>query len=172
MLSFGLARIARFDGRTVERLDDSPETFYRELRPITDLFDEETLAVSALDRNRLLAEGADPVDAMSAAAEWVTEVAGSATPVIVAYPLSFDWSWLYWYFMAFSRHLSPFGFSNCFDMKTAFAVRYGRPIAAAGMSSLPNELRSSKRHVHHGLADALEQAEIFFKIRGWDAYDQ
>jgi hypothetical protein len=39
---------------------------------------------------------------MTEACRWVKRVAGAAQPVLVAYPLSFDWSWLYWYFMRFS----------------------------------------------------------------------
>jgi len=43
--------------------------------------------------------------------------------VLVAYPLSFDWTWLYWYFVSFSADGSPFNHSGCFDIKTAFAVK-------------------------------------------------
>jgi hypothetical protein len=68
LLSFGLAVAARYDGRRLEPSDPEAETFYRELRPALDEVDPQALAVSNLDRNRLLAEGTDIVEAMDAAA--------------------------------------------------------------------------------------------------------
>jgi hypothetical protein len=53
-------------------------------------------------------------------------------------------------------------------MKTAFALRSGRPMAMAGASKLPAYLRSTREHRHHALEDALEQAEIFANIIEWD----
>jgi len=35
--------------------------------------------------------------------------------------VGFDWPWLNWYFVHFSRHGSPFGHSRGFDIKTANA---------------------------------------------------
>jgi hypothetical protein len=35
-----------------------------------------------------------PEEAMTTACRWVRKIAGEAQPVLVAYPLSFDWSWL------------------------------------------------------------------------------
>jgi hypothetical protein len=167
MLSFGMVVVGRYDGGKLERVDPTKSGFYRELRPISNDYDAETMAVSGLSRDELLRTGIDPVDAMSDAAAWVREVAGEGTPVLVAYPLSFDWSWLYWYFVSFSRTGSPFGFSSCLDIKTAYAVRARKPIALSGASKLPPELRSSRNHVHHGLADAIEQSEIFLNILDW-----
>ena len=164
MLSFGLALAGRFDGQHFERTDPRAQTFYRELKPVGEHFDAETARISGLDREQLLVSGEDPADAMTDAARWVRDVARGGTPVLVAFPLSFDWSFLYWYFIAFSRDSSPFGHSSCFDMKTAFAVRSGRPIALASASRLPEAIRASRPHDHHALADAVEQAEIFQNI--------
>jgi hypothetical protein len=84
MLSFGLAVAARFDGVAFEALEPGTETFYRELRPISDEFDAEALAASGLDREALRREGVHPADAMRAAAQWVARQAGAARPVLVA----------------------------------------------------------------------------------------
>jgi len=164
MLSFGMALAARFDGRTFERTDPRAQTFYRELKPISDERDAETARVSGLDREQLKVSGDEPREAMDEAARWVREVAGDGTPILVAYPLSFDWSFLYWYFVAFSSDGSPFRHANCLDMKTAYAIRAGKPIALSGASRLPESLRASRPHEHHALADAVEQAEIFSNI--------
>ncbi len=164
MLSFGLAVAGTSDGVSFERCDPERQTFYRELRPISERVDDETLAVSGLDRERLLEDGSEPADAMTDAARFVREVAGEGTPVLVAYPLAFDWAWLHWYFVTFSLEGSPFGYSNCLDMKTLFAARTRRPIALSGASNLPPMLRSSRPHLHHALADAVEQADIFANL--------
>ena len=34
---------------------------------------------------------------MTEASVWVKEMSKPGRAVLVAYPLSFDWSWLYWY---------------------------------------------------------------------------
>ena len=101
---------------------------------------------------------------MSDAFRWIKHIAEPDQPVLVAYPLCFDWSWLYWYFTRFSAEGSPFGHSRCFDIKTAVAIKARLPISKAGRSQLPEELRSRRNHSHNALDDAREQAEIFAKV--------
>ena len=96
------------------------------------------------------------------------ENARDAKPVLVAYPLSFDWTWLYWYFVRFSVYGSPFDYSRCFDIKTALAVKAGIPISEAGRSKLPRALMPRRKHTHHALDDAVEQAEIFANVFEWE----
>ncbi len=164
LLSFGLAVAARYDGRRLQPADPEAQTFYRELRPAFEDIDSQALAVSGLDRTRLLAEGADPTQAMSTAATWVLEVAGDDCPVMVAFPLAFDWLWLQWHFLRFCAEGSPFSFSSCLDMKTLFWARQGTPIGGAGKGNLPADLRPTRRHTHNALDDAIEQAELFVRL--------
>lgn len=172
MLSFALVYAGRFDGEHFERPARYDQVFYRELRPISEEFQEEALRVNGLDRSRLLREGQDPSAAMNEAAAWIRSVAGEARPVLVAYPLSFDWSWLYWYFVRFAATGSPFDHSRCFDIKTAFAVKARLPITRAGRSRLPLQLRSARAHTHHAVDDAIEQAEIFARVFEWGESDR
>lgn len=168
LLSFGLVCAGTFDGNSFVHppLGQSPH-FYCELKPISEHFQSEALRVNGLDRQRLKNEGTDPVEAMSGAAEWILRTAGSCRPVLIAYPLSFDWSWLYWYFVSFSKLGSPFSYSQCFDLKTAFAVKARRPISEAGRSKLLPHLRATSVHTHNALDDAIELAEIFAKVFEW-----
>ena len=168
ILSFGLVYAGSFDGKQFKRSLKYDKTFYRELRPISNNFEPEALRINGLDRDRLALEGADPVTAMTEACNWVNSVAGSAKPVLVAYPLSFDWTWLYWYFIRFSAGGSPFEYSRCFDVKTALAVKAGIPISEAGRSKIHPALRSSYAHTHNALDDAIEQADIFANIFEWE----
>jgi hypothetical protein len=167
MLSFGLVVAASFDGRDFIPTGSNAPSFYRTLRPISDAFDPAALKVSGLDRAALVRDGDDPATAMTTAAEWVTSVADDRRPVLVAWPLAYDWLFLQWYFLRFARDGSPFGFSSCLDMKTLFWRHVGRPLDGAGKDDLPPELRADAQHTHHALDDAREQAEIF--VRLWHA---
>jgi hypothetical protein len=86
---------------------------------------------------------------MTEVAGWVKRIAGEGTPVLVTYPLSFDWAWLYWYFINFCG-ASPFNHSRCFDLKTAYAFKAALPIAQSSRSHV-------KRHPY----------ERGFDPRGW-----
>ena len=142
--------------------------FYRELRPISDNFQIEALRINGLDRARLCLQGQFPRSAMTEAFHWVYENSRQANPVLVAYPLSFDWTWLYWYFIQFSDKGSPFEYSRCFDIKTALSVKAHVPISEAGRSRVPQSLVSKRKHTHHAIDDAIEQAEIFANIFEWE----
>lgn len=168
ILSFGLVYAGSFDGSRFIRPNAYNETFYRELRPISNNFQNEALNVNGLDRSWLSENGMSPDLAMNQANDWIRSVAGNARPVLVAYPLSFDWAWLYWYFVQFAKNGSPFGYSRCFDIKTALAVKAGIPISEAGRSRLPLPLTSRHEHTHNALDDAIEQAEIFANVFEWE----
>jgi hypothetical protein len=168
ILSFAIVYAGSFDGTHFERPRSYEQTLYSELRPISDNFEPEALRVNGLDRRRLCLEGTLPEEAMAQACRWIKGIAGAAQPVLVAYPLSFDWTWLYWYFIRFSAEGSPFDYSRCFDIKTALAVKSGIPISEAGRSRLRGPLRSKRPHTHHALDDAIEQAEIFANVFEWE----
>ncbi len=164
MLAFGFVVVGTFDGTVFAAADlDAPTTFYRELQPISSEFVEAALAVSGLDRARLATEGADPQRAMDDARGWVASVAGERRPVLVAYPLSYDWMWLHWYFVRFGGS-SPFGVADCLDIKTMMATALRLPVAVVNKGALPPDLRSRRPHTHHALDDAIEQAEIFARL--------
>jgi len=172
MLSFGFSLAGVFDGDTFRRIDPARHTFYRELRPISDEFDVDAVAVSGLDRDELLRSGADPTVALSEAADWVraltTQIDPAGRPVFVAYPLGFDWMFLYWYLVRFSASGSPFGFSGCLDIKTLYAIRARTTIGASTKSQMPTELHSTRTHTHNALDDAIEQAELFQNLFTWE----
>ncbi len=168
MLSFAIVYAGSFDGQRFERPKNYERFFYKELRPISENFQEEALKVNGLDRDRLCREGYAPETVMSEAFEWVRNNSADFNPVLVAYPLSFDWSWLYWYFIRFCKDGSPFGYSRCFDIKTALSVKGRIPICRAGRARLDPSLGSNLAHTHHAIGDAIEQAEIFANIFEWE----
>jgi hypothetical protein len=173
LLSFALVCVGTFDGDHFDTsLLQERRHFYCELKPISEKFQQEALNVNRLDRSKLLLHGLDPREAMTTAADWVTNLAGPCRPVLVAYPLSFDWSWLFWYFVMFSENGSPFSYSHCFDLKTAYATKAHQPISESGRNKLPSYLRARGSHTHNALDDAIEQAEIFTNIFRWGGNDR
>src|SRR4051812_19149733 len=84
ILSFAIVYAGSFDGKRFERPRNYQRTFYRELRPISNQFEEDALRVNGLDRQRLLVEGEAPEKAMTDACRWVRSSVGAAKPVLVA----------------------------------------------------------------------------------------
>jgi hypothetical protein len=167
MLSFGLCIAGRFDGQQFERGDlDRSAAFYRELRPVAEDFETEALAVNGLDRDRLLLEGTAPSEAMREANDWVQTHAQDARAVLVAYPVAFDWAFLYWYFVQFAGD-SPFGFSSCLDIRTLYQARALTPFDKSSQRSMPHWLLPRRDHTHNAADDAVEQAELFSNIFEW-----
>jgi hypothetical protein len=97
MLSLGMAVAGRDDLR-----------FYTELKPISDEYVPAALAVSGLDRERLIREAPAAKDAMEAAAGWVNSLRRIGRPVFLAAPAVWDGMFVHWYFMRFLGK-SPFG---------------------------------------------------------------
>lgn len=170
MLSFGLAVAGRFDGKQFEAIDPSARTFYAELAPISDRWDPAAREVSGLDRDALVREGRDPRAAMDDAGAWVRAQARSDRPVLVGFPLPFDWMFVYWYFVRFAAEGSPFDFSSGLDMKTVYQQKARVTLSAAGRDDLPGFLRGDAAHRHHALGDAIEQAGIFARLFAWDGH--
>ncbi|MEV7684680.1 exonuclease [Streptomyces bungoensis] len=166
MLSIGAAVAGTQDAHGFTPADPERLTFYRELRPISDAYVPEALAVSGLDRDRLGVEGAEPAVALAEFSAWVREVSAGAQPVMCGYPASYDWTFLYWYLIRFTGE-SPFGHSGCLDMKTLYATKAGLPLRAVAKGTMPRHLLSRRRHTHHALDDAVEQAELLANLMAW-----
>lgn len=171
MLSLGAAVAGTQDADGFTAADPERQSFYRELRPIGEEFVPEALAVSGLDRDRLLSDGAEPAAALAEFSTWVREVALGAQPVMCGYPASYDWMFLYWYLIRFTG-ASPFGHSGCLDMKTLYATKARLPLRAVAKGTMPRELLSRRRHTHHALDDAIEQAELFANLMAWPGSSQ
>jgi hypothetical protein len=140
MLSFGLAVAATFDGETFAPRDPATATFARELQPIAAVRASGARGVRARSRPAR-PRGIRAARAMAEATDWVHAQAAGARPVMVGYPIVFDWMFLHWYFVRFSG-ASPFGFSGAMDMKTMYQRRAGVTLDRAGRDDLPPRARA------------------------------
>ena len=174
MVSFGAyAACSRtVDGDIAGPFPQSPtNTFYAELQPISERYDPEALAVSGLTREHLLANGEDPAAVMTRFAAWVHAIAARPEVggvVFAAYPLGFDWSFVYWYLVNFAGTPSPFGHSKHLDIKSYYAARAGKLIGHAVKRRMPRSLMSNHPHTHNPLDDAIEQGELLTNLLRWD----
>ena len=151
MISLGMAVVGHPDQR-----------FYTELRPISDDFVPQALAVSGLDRERLLREAPTAEEAMAAAASWINGLRRIGRPVFLAAPAVWDGMFMHWYFVRYLGH-SPFGATGSgVDLRSYWMAltgsewvdtRKGRIKHTLGLHDLP--------HTHHAGDDAAELAAVF-----------
>jgi ribonuclease T len=145
-------------------IDDESQTFYVEFKPVTDDFDDEALRVSGLDRKELKLSGRSPEKGIMAFGNWVRKTSRKRSPVFVGFNAPFDWSFVNYYFIRYTG-ANPFGFS-ALDIKAYYMGAYSkRSWAETTKRNLDPAIRSTMPHTHNALDDALEQADIFRKIR-------
>jgi hypothetical protein len=113
-----------------------------------------------------------PEDAMKSWVSWLRALPGK--PVIVGYPVTYDFTWVYWYTVRFGLghdERSPFGFQGL-DLKTVawMKLRENTPLLPykhAAKRRMPKEwFRGAPKHTHDGLDDAIGQGVLFINMMG------
>jgi ribonuclease T len=145
----------------VEALD---QTFYAELRPISDRFVPAALEVTGFDLRDLSVNGQPPGDVMQNLFDWVVAQSPAGTPVFVGFNASFDWSFVNWYFHKFLGK-NPFGVAPL-DIKGYYMGLAGCLWDETRSSKLPENLKPSRagQTPHNALSDALYQGELFRRM--------
>lgn len=163
---------------------DSANSFYRELKPVSNKFIPEAIKVGLLEGfddtipdesgqrrfDWMKVHGVWPNHAMESFAEWVNSVSaahGGPRPVFMAYPASFDWTFVYWYLTKFDVK-SPFGFSGVLDLKSVYAIASGKGLSRATKRNMPKSLfPRGLPHTHHAKDDAIEQGVMGMNMLKW-----
>ena len=101
MISFGAVKVQ-------ENLKNTP-TFYGELKPISDKWVPEALAVSGFYRDEVMLFE-DPKEVMKDFADWIQDNT-AGRPIFISDNNGFDWQFINYYFHAFYGS-NPFGFSS------------------------------------------------------------
>lgn len=134
-----------------EKLD---RTFYGKLKPISDQFDPEALAISGFSREETL-EFDDPKTVMTDFKTWIQENS-KGRPVFISDNNGFDWMFICWYFHHFIGE-NPFGYSSrrladlyCGMEKDTFAKW--------------KHLRKTV-HTHNPVDDAMGNAEVLLMMK-------
>ncbi len=130
------------------------ETYYGNLKPISEEWIPEALQVSGFSREETL-EFDDPKQVMSDFSDWVKSVS-SGRPIFVSDNNGFDWQFINWYFHHFCGE-NPFGFSS---------VNLGSLYKGIVKDFSKNfkHLRVTK-HTHNPVDDATGNAEAMLRIK-------
>jgi hypothetical protein len=128
--------------------------FYGQLRPISDKFVPEALAVSGFGREETLTFP-EPEGVMRSFAAWIASV-GGGRPLFISDNNGFDWQFINWYFHHFTG-ANPFGFSS-----TNLGSLYKGLIRDTTKNF--KHLRKT-RHTHHPVDDARGNAEALLTMR-------
>jgi hypothetical protein len=129
-------------------------TFHGRLRPISDQFVAEALAVSKLSRDETLGFP-NAGDVMHEFEHWIAENT-TGRPIFISDNNGFDWQFINWYFHAFLGK-NPFGHSS-----TNLGSLYKGLVK--DMSKNFKKLRRT-RHTHHPVDDARGNAEALLHLR-------
>ncbi|WP_223788204.1 3'-5' exonuclease [Marinicella meishanensis] len=144
MVSFGAVVVD-------ERLD---KTFYGQLRPISDLWLPDALAVSGHTREETMAFP-EPKTVMQEFADWLHSNS-NGRPLFFSDNNGFDWQFINWYFHHFVGD-NPFGFSSS---------NLGSLYKGLVQDTFKNfkHLRKTE-HSHHPVDDALGNAEALLHMK-------
>jgi DNA polymerase III epsilon subunit-like protein len=129
-------------------------TFYGELRPISDRFVPEALAVSGFTREQVM-DFPEPQGVMHDFAAWIAGV-GGGRPMFISDNNGFDWQFISWYFHHFTG-ANPFGFSS-----TNLGSLYKGLVRDVTKNF--KHLRQT-RHTHHPVDDARGNAEALLAMK-------
>lgn len=145
MISFGAVLVD-------EHLD---KTFYGKLKPISDKWIPEALAVSGFSREETLTFE-EPHIVMQNFANWIKEHSKGRQPVFISDNNGFDWMFICWYFHHFIQK-NPFGHSS----QNLGSLYKG---VVKDMFQNFKHLRVTK-HTHNPVDDAKGNAEALLTIK-------
>lgn len=142
--------------------------FYSEICPISENFIPEALAISGLDRNRLLQEAPKAKEVMTKFVAWINELKNKGPVLLLCAPTSFDASFLNYYFHEFIG-TNPFGLGNYIDMRSYWFGKAKCNFDATGKRELKKIFGlEALNHSHNALEDAIEQAIYFEHMLKYD----
>lgn len=144
MISFGAVIVEQ----------DLDRTFYGQLKPISEKWIPEALAVSGFNRDETL-EFDDPKMVMEKFSKWIDENC-KTRPLFFSDNNGFDWQFINWYFIHFLDN-NPFGFSS---------TNLGSLYKGLVKDTFKNfkHLRKT-RHTHNPVDDAMGNAEALLHMK-------
>ena len=136
---------------------NTSKTFYGKLKPVSENWIPEALAVSGFSREETI-KFDDPVKVMDDFNTWILmNTPPGDMPIFISDNNGFDWQFINWYFWKF-KGKNPFGYSS---------QNLGSLYKGCEKSMFTNfkHLRTT-RHTHNPVDDAMGNAEALIKIQG------
>lgn len=133
------------------------KTFYGKIRPVSDLWVADALAVSGFSREEH--EGFDePEKVMGDFAEWIVRNS-NGKPTFISDNPAFDWQWINYYFHTYLGK-NPFGFSG-----RRIGDLYCGMKMDTGLNSEWKRLYRKTLHDHNPVNDAKGNAEALLEMK-------
>lgn len=144
MISFGAVLVN-------EQLDT---TFYGQLKPISERWNPDALAISGFTREETLAFN-DPKEVMAQFRDWIAKHS-SGKPIFISDNNGFDWMFICWYFHHFLGE-NPFGYSS----------RRLSDLYCGMEKNVYSQWRHLRKtvHTHHPVDDARGNAEVLLHMK-------
>jgi hypothetical protein len=133
------------------------KTFYGKVKPISNIWIPEALAISGFSRDQHLGFD-EPQDVMQLFLDWINENS-IGKPTFISDNLAFDWQWINWYFHNFIGK-NPFGFSG----RRIGDLYCGMKNDASLNQEWKRKYRKTK-HSHHPVDDCKGNAEALLKFK-------
>ena len=105
-----------------------------------------------------------PERAMWDFVQWVQKMAQHGAPVLVGYPVTYDFMFVYWYTVKFTGFPAPFGFQGL-DIKTLVMDRLGCAFKHSAKRNMPQRwFKGAPKHTHKAVDDAIGQGVLLMNI--------
>ena len=107
-----------------------------------------------------------PSAAMMGFLQWISTLPGK--PTLVGYPITYDFTFLYWYTIRFGGlrdgERCPFGFQGL-DIKALASEKLKIPFRSVSKRRMPKRwFKGAPKHTHDGLDDAIGQGVLFVNM--------
>lgn len=131
------------------------KTFYGKVKPITDFWIPESLAISGFSREEHLTFG-DPYVVIPEFAKWINENSIDR-PILISDNNGYDAGWINLYFQEYNNGVNPFGWSS---------RRIGDLYCGMKLDSRSSwkQLRKTN-HSHNPVDDAMGNAEVLLEMQ-------
>lgn len=155
----GLYSMVSFGAIVVDHKLD--KTFYGKVKPISDQWIPDALAISQITRQEHLSYN-EPMDVMTEFNKWLVENS-KGSPVFISDNNGFDWQFINYYFHKYLGE-NPFGYSSrrIGDLFCGLEKDFGA-------NKKWKKLRKTK-HTHNPVDDAKGNAEVLMKMRKMGLY--
>lgn len=107
-----------------------------------------------------------PFEVMTDFVQWTNDIsaADNSRPVIVGYPVTYDFMFVYWYTVNFTGCPAPFGFQGI-DIKTLAMARLGIDFRQTTKRRMPKRwFKGCPKHTHIAVEDAIGQGGLFMNM--------
>lgn len=144
-------------------LNEPPDSFYVEIKPDKDGYQQESMDVHELSLQDLKSSGTEVKTALQDFLAWVEKVTPSGSePVFCAFNAPFDWMYVNDYFHCYLGY-NPFG-HKALDIKALYMGHRRTTWGETSHAAISAAYHKAESLSHHAREDALQEAILLKEI--------